>query len=432
MSSSVFLDILGQEMTTLAVLDLDDPEIRVDATGPLDIGVELRLGPGAHGAHPDRLAVGASGLGEHPNPALPEVQDLYEHGTGPCVALADHDRMASAELNATDEGRDPDVGGEFQASRRWSRMGGSPGPPGPGRKVSMPHPRVPINPAAVALALALVPGAATPAALDLYYERALMAEAGARCGLFTPQVQSALASAREQARGAALRSGVAMREIQATGDRARSRARAAACDSRDIALAAQRVRKGFEGYARQLRQDFPGDMNGWKADRSVSTQRLLWRLSQDVRQGPSQMRFGVAGRTGGDNLMAVASFPEGAAPYTARIVMRDRRLTSGAYLDARGESLRSLPLPRRMPRSGPFESYSAEARSPAGSDLLPSGVKSAWAFRFPATAAAAMADLDPREAIQVEFLFSSGPPRRLYVEVGDFAAARAFLSVRSG
>lgn len=297
----------------------------------------------------------------------------------------------------------------------------------------MPHPRALINPVApwAALALLFATDAAAGAA-DLYYERSLMAEAGSRCGLFTPQVQSALVSAREQARGAALRSGAAARDLQATGERARARARSAPCDSRDITLAAQRVRNGFEGYSRQIRQDFPGDIAGWKADRSTSAQRLLWRLTQDVRQGPAQMRFGIAGRAGGDSLMAVAAWPGGATPYAARIVMRDRRLTAGAYLDARGESLRTLPLPRRMPRSGPFESYSAEARSAAGSDLLAPGMKSGWAFRFPAAAAAALADLDPREAVMVEFLFASAPPQRLYVEVGDFAAARAFLSVRTG
>ena len=298
----------------------------------------------------------------------------------------------------------------------------------------MPHPRALINPAAMAAAalLFLFPAGARASAVDLYYERSLMAEAGVRCGLFTPQVQSALVSAREQARGAALRSGVASRDLQATGDRARARARAAACDSRDIALAAQRVRSGFEGYARLIRQDFPGDIAGWKADRSVSAQRLMWRMTQDARQGPVQMRFGIAGRAGGDSLMAVASFPGGAAPYSARIVMRDRRLTTGAYLDARGESLRSLPLPRRMPRAGPYESYSAEARSTAGADLLAPGMKSGWAFRFPPQAAAALADLDPREAVQVEFLFGSGPPQRVFLEVGDFAAARAFLATRAG
>lgn len=298
----------------------------------------------------------------------------------------------------------------------------------------MPHPRPLINPVSlgVALVVVLAPGMAAGAAADLYYERSLMAEAGARCGLFTPQVQSALVSAREQARGAALRAGSTAQDLKATAERARERARSTPCDSRDIGIAAQRVRSGFAGYARLVRQDFPGDMGVWRADRSVSTQRLLWRLSQDVRQGALHLRLGLAGRSGGDSLMAVASFSDGRAPYAAHIVMRDRRLTSGVYLDTRGESLKTLPLPRRMPRSGPYESHSADSRSPAGSDLLPPGMAAGWAFRFPASAAAAIAELDPRESVRVEFLFASGPPRRIYLEVGDFAAARAFLAIRPG
>jgi hypothetical protein len=37
--------------------------------------------------------------------------------------------------------------------------------------------------------------------------------------------------------------------------------------------------------------------------------------------------------------------------------------------------------------------------------------------------------LDPREAVAVEFLFSGDRVRTAYVEVGDFAAGRAFLQV---
>ncbi|MDZ4370247.1 MAG: hypothetical protein U1C74_02340, partial [Phenylobacterium sp.] len=51
------------------------------------------------------------------------------------------------------------------------------------------------------------------------------------------------------------------------------------------------------------------------------------------------------------------------------------------------------------------------------------------AFRFPQTAAKALADLDPREAVAVEFLFAGDRVRTAYVEVGDFAAGRAFLQV---
>ena len=63
--------------------------------------------------------------------------------------------------------------------------------------------------------------------------------------------------------------------------------------------------------------------------------------------------------------------------------------------------------------------------------LLPSGTRTGLTFRFPAAAAAAMANLDPREAVAIEFLIGgSGAEqvRTAYVEVGDFAAGRAFLT----
>jgi hypothetical protein len=76
--------------------------------------------------------------------------------------------------------------------------------------------------------------------------------------------------------------------------------------------------------------------------------------------------------------------------------------------------------------------FNAEAMSPAGGDLVGGDPAGGWAFRFPAEATEALAALDPREAVAVEFLFT-GPDgeavRTAYVEVGDFAAARAFQQV---
>ena len=47
-------------------------------------------------------------------------------------------------------------------------------------------------------------------------------------------------------------------------------------------------------------------------------------------------------------------------------------------------------------------------------------------------AAQELARLDPREAVAVDFLFPGDGVRRAYVEVGDFAAGRAFLQVAAG
>jgi hypothetical protein len=75
--------------------------------------------------------------------------------------------------------------------------------------------------------------------------------------------------------------------------------------------------------------------------------------------------------------------------------------------------------------------FNAEARSVAGRDLRPQGARSGVAFRFPVAAADALAGLDPRESVAIEFLFpgvGGDTVRTAYVEVGDFAAGRAFLA----
>jgi hypothetical protein len=172
-------------------------------------------------------------------------------------------------------------------------------------------------------------------------------------------------------------------------------------------------------------------MAGWQADRNV-TRQARWRLVQQARVGPDRMSFGLAGADGPGALIAVAQFADGATPYSARLLLRDDERTMGPYLSRRGsEAIRAIPLDRRMPAGSALRSYVAEARSPAGADLLPRDAKSGWAFRFPADAAREVAALDPREAIAVEFYFADTrrPVRRAYVEVGDFAAGQAFLTL---
>ncbi len=275
------------------------------------------------------------------------------------------------------------------------------------------------------------PGQASASSLDLFYERTVMAAADARCGLFSGGVGSALSSARAQARGAAMRAGVDRPTLKTVEARAISRASTAPCDSNDMTVAADRVRGAFEGYSRLIRMDYPGDLSIWRADRSSSVQAARWRLDQDVTFGDSRMVFGLAGRRGANVLLALAHFPGGAAPYSARLVLRDDDATAGPYLDNRGASLATMPLARRLPPPAAQRTYTAEARSTAGLDLLPAGMKAGWAFRFPAEAARALAQLDPREAVAVDFLFAGDVTRRAYVEVGDFAAGRAFLQVAS-
>ena len=110
--------------------------------------------------------------------------------------------------------------------------------------------------------------------------------------------------------------------------------------------------------------------------------------------------------------------------------MRDQSRTAQPFLDhRRADAGGHLPLAARVAPPGYSRSFSIEAKGPADAGLTPKGAKPALVFRFPDAAAAAMADLDPREAVQVEFVFSGRTfdvVRTAYVEVGDFAAGRVF------
>jgi len=268
---------------------------------------------------------------------------------------------------------------------------------------------------------------------NAYYERTLMSAAGQRCNLFTPSVASALAAGAAQARGAALRAGTSERELSAVEVRARAKAGVASCRSPDLITAAERVRGAFEGYSRMLKMSYPGEVASWKAERIDSRVGQVWVLSQQAQMANGSAMFGVARRDQRDSLVVVAQFDTAARPYAARLVMRDPRRAPRAYLDNRGAAPgRALPLSVRMAPRSASQTFLAEARSTPDPLIAPTNGKPGLAYRFPAGAMAALSQLDPREAIQIEFLFGGeGPDRtvKALVEVGDFAAGRAFLSV---
>jgi hypothetical protein len=277
-------------------------------------------------------------------------------------------------------------------------------------------------------ALAASPDFAHAQILDLVFERTVMTAADERCRLFAPEISAALAAAQVQAHGAALRAGTSPQNLRSVEQRARSRAAATGCASPDLALAAGRVRTGFAGYSRLQRIDYPGEIANWRADRT-GVGAIRWRLAQEARFGADRMTFGLAGRAPPGELIAVAQFADEQTPYAARLLMRDDEHSDAPYFDRLGGPVQGLPLDRRVPPRAALRVFAAAARSPAGPDLLPKAAPSGWAFRFPAEASRRLAALDPREAVVVEFLFPGDMIRRAYVEVGDFAAGRAFLKL---
>lgn len=291
------------------------------------------------------------------------------------------------------------------------------------------RPLLPAALIALAAMVASAPAARADSASQLYYERAVMSAAGARCGLFNADIASALAASEVQARNTALRAGSPPSELNAALDRANARASAAACAGPDVKLAADRVREAFKAYAGLHAMTYPGDLGDWRAVRDQTVINTAWRLSQNARSSGDRVMFGLAGRQGQDALTAVAAFPDGATPYAARLVLRDPARAPSPYI---ANLLGKAPLSERLPPAGATRVILAETRTAAELTLLPPGSRAATAFRFPAYAVAALASLDPRESVSVDFVFadpSGEQVRRAYFEVGDFSAGVAFLRV---
>jgi hypothetical protein len=271
----------------------------------------------------------------------------------------------------------------------------------------------------LALTAWLAPQAAAAAgALDLYYERALMSAADARCNLFEPPVSAALEASAAQARGAALRGGVSEAALAQVKGRAGAKAASVPCASPDLTVAAGRVKSAFDGWSRTARMTFPGQAAAWRADRTAY-RSAAWRLVQTGEGGAS---FGVAGAVDRTALTAVASFPEGDRPYAARLVFRDAARAPRAWLGA--------PEARVLPPRDASRVVLAAATAPADGALAGKDVR-ALAFRFPDGAGEALAGLDPRERFAVEFLLPGDRVKTAVFEVGDFAAGRAFLKLGS-
>lgn len=271
------------------------------------------------------------------------------------------------------------------------------------------------------------------AASDLYYERTLMTEADRRCGLFEPRLGAALASAAQQARGAALRGGVSDTDLEAARQRAVNRARSEPCGSESLETVAVRVREAFEGFARLQTMRYPGDVADWTAARAVSRSGRVWSLSQSASFGADRLTFGITTRGADQELIAVAQFADGAVPYAARIIIRDSARSSRPYLNDRAANASGvMPLTARVTPRSATRAFLAQARFEPDGLIAPRSGPDGIAYRFPPAAAEAISRLDPREAIEIEFVFSTrqgDQTRKAYIEVGDFAAGRAFLAV---
>lgn len=273
-----------------------------------------------------------------------------------------------------------------------------------------------------ALSAAAMPGMAWAGGPgDLYYERTLMARAGERCALFGGPINAALVNAARQARGAALRAGAETGVLDATASRARAKADAASCTSPDLLRAASRVKAGFAGWAHLPSMKFPDPRTPWNAVRADRPKEPRWTLTTPVKIAGSPATLGLTSADGGDALTVVSS-PALAGAFAVRLIVRDPARAPQPYLAGDGS-----------PPADASVSILAAGRGDPPASLLPTGLATGALVRFPPAAAAALAQLDPRESARLEWAFATRTGERttaITVGAGDFAAARAFLMVK--
>lgn len=272
---------------------------------------------------------------------------------------------------------------------------------------------------ALALGTATAASATEPNARTAFVERRGLLEADAQCHIFEPSIRAALSVGLAQTRGALLRAGwtnARMRELETAAVNA---ARSRTCSDQRTAEAAENARRSFASWANAGTMEFPGWDRSWRARRVAA--QSGWPLSQDI-DAPVPAQFGVRQSGGVQRLTLAVPLARGAIPpASVQLIIRD---TSRA-------PMREIALPQRI-----SQGLEAGLPAPMASRSIPSvrtierrNGQQIAVFTFPDTAFRDLVALDPRESVELR-LETGRATQSLLVEVGDVAAARAFLTLR--
>jgi len=272
--------------------------------------------------------------------------------------------------------------------------------------------------------LALALGTATAAsatenARTAYVERRGLLEADAQCRLFEPSIRAALNVGLAQTRGALLREGWTNARLRELDSAAVNAARARACGDQRTETAAEAARRSFASWANTGTMLFPGWDRSWRARRVVD--QSGWRLSQGI-DAPVPALFGVREVRDVQHLTLALPLARGAAaPTSVQLIVRDT--SRGAMREIALTQRISQGLEAGLPSPMVSRSISSvrtiETRNNARTAV----------FTFPDTAFRDLVALDPRETVELR-LETGRATQSLLVEVGDVAAARAFLTLR--
>jgi len=251
-------------------------------------------------------------------------------------------------------------------------------------------------------------------AATVFAERHALLAADVKCSLLAPGARLALEAGALQARSALARTGASVAEMDALAARAAEIGRAKACDDAAILAAASAAREGYKVWARLHERQFPGAQSFWLARRTPDPQGG-WFLYQPI--GDGEGRVGLCSTESGPQLIAWVN--QNAA--AARLILRDPRRTQAPRFLAPNAFAEPAAFRPTLPAPGETIVVHARART-----VEARGVR----FQFDDAALALMSRLDSREAAILELETPAGTIRRA-IEIGDLAAARAFLMARS-
>lgn len=279
---------------------------------------------------------------------------------------------------------------------------------------------------AMGVGLFALAGNASAQNADLIFgERTAALAMDQNCDLFTDRQRAALEAARLQARGALLRSGITTAQLQNYGDLIAGDAVALDCGADEILAMRARVLTAFEGYLRIPNMAFPGDAFSWTADRQIITDEPVWALLEDT----GRIRAGISSVEG--EIRFTIALPERGDYFSAILVMRNIERAPDLYDPTMGGLFAgpaNAPWARWTPPDFARKLVwaSDQMDGPAAATLAdaPGG----HVFRFPVSVVQQLAALDPREAAHIDLMGRNG--ERIaseYFEIGDFAAAIAFL-----
>ncbi|WP_295693042.1 hypothetical protein [uncultured Maricaulis sp.] len=263
-------------------------------------------------------------------------------------------------------------------------------------------------------------------AVAIFGERQLALAVDDRCHLFTAGQRNALEAGRLQARGLLLREGITRRSLEDYTADLHRQAAGISCADTAVADLQHRVISAYIGWVRIPAMDFPGSHFTWTASRNVTPDMAVWSISQD--QG--DFTIGVSTRDDRRQLsFALAGQPDATS---AILVLRDMDRQPTLY-DATMGGTYTGPTNAAWARWTPprFAETRIWARgrdTGSAAATLAGTEDGATVFDFPMSAADALAARDPREAARIDLMDRHG---RIiashYIEIGDFAAALAFL-----